>query len=589
MDRKSIIILVACFALLFSWTKLSGPLLNKYFPPVPGPTNSLATATNTVTGSNAVSARSTTAPTLTAAPAVAALPKPSPTEQKLVVTRDEVRYTFSSHLGGIKLIELLGYPETTDYRGKNTNAAPASLNTSAPVPAMSLLGGDVVQGDGVFTLSQPTPTSVRAEKALPNGLVIVKDFQFVTNFQFTTKVHLENRSDKPIALPAQELVFGTATPMDAHDTGMAVGIHHYNGSDDAFVAEQYFANRTLGCFPGTPRNEFLSQGTNVVWSAVQNQFFTMIAQPKGGAPQIISRKVDLPPPSAAEIARDSKVVHQPIGFQTAFLYPATVLEPKQSVERNYEVFAGPKGYSTLARLGDRRDLVMNFGFFGFFAKALLLSMNALYKLGISYGWAIVVITVIIKLVFWPLTQASTRSMKRMQALQPQMNALKEKYKDDPKKMNVKLMEFMKENKVSPLGGCLPMAIQMPVFFGFYTMLQSAIELRGAEFLWNTDLSKPDTLFMIPGINYPFNLFPLLMGATMLWQARMTPPSPGMDPAQAKMMKYMPLIFLVFLYNFSAGLTLYWTVQNLLTIAQMKLTKTAPANAAPVVAPTKKKN
>jgi YidC/Oxa1 family membrane protein insertase len=182
-------------------------------------------------------------------------------------------------------------------------------------------------------------------------------------------------------------------------------------------------------------------------------------------------------------------------------------------------------------------------------------------------------------------------MKRMQALQPQMKAIQEKYKEDPVKMNRKTMEFMKEHKVSPLGGCLPMLLQIPVFFGFYTMIQSAIELRGAGWLWVPDLSKPDTLFMIPGTGFPFNFLPLLMGVTMLWQARLTPPSPGMDPTQQKIMKYMPLMFMVFLYNFSAGLTLYWTVQNLLTILQTKLTKmnAEPATTTPVLtAPQKKR-
>ena len=246
------------------------------------------------------------------------------------------------------------------------------------------------------------------------------------------------------------------------------------------------------------------------------------------------------------------------------------------------------------------------GFFGFCAKPLLLSMNSLHgALSLPYGWAIIVITIIIKIVFWPLTNASTKSMKRMAALQPQMKTLQEKYKGDPKKMNEKLMEFMKEHKVNPMGGCLPMLLQIPVFFGFYTMLQSAIELRGAQFLWACDLSKPDTIFVIPGLGFipffgiaglglPLNPLPLLMGVTMLWQARLTPPSPGMDPVQQKIMKYMPLMFLVFLYNFSAGLTLYWTVQNLLTIAQMKLTKAkdpaapAPKSPAPAGPPKKKK-
>jgi YidC/Oxa1 family membrane protein insertase len=187
-------------------------------------------------------------------------------------------------------------------------------------------------------------------------------------------------------------------------------------------------------------------------------------------------------------------------------------------------------------------------------------------------------------------------MKRMAALQPQMKALQEKYKDDPKKMNQKLMEFMKENRVSPLGSCLPMFLQLPVFIGFYTMLQSAIELRGARFLWACDLSESDTIWTIPGVNFPINPMPLLMGATMLWQARLTPPSPGMDPMQQKIMKYMPLMLMVFFYNYSAGLTLYWAVQNLISITQMKLTrasdekaKQTAASPAPVVRTAPKKH
>jgi YidC/Oxa1 family membrane protein insertase len=232
------------------------------------------------------------------------------------------------------------------------------------------------------------------------------------------------------------------------------------------------------------------------------------------------------------------------------------------------------------------DKIMGFGIFGFISKILLLAMNWLHQaLNLGYGTAIIVITVLLKILFWPLTAASTRSMKRMAALQPQMKALQEKYKDDPTKMNKKLMEFMREHKVSPLGGCMPMMLQMPVFFGFFSMIRSAIELRGAGFLWVADLSKPDTLFVIPSLGIPFNLLPLCMGATMLWQARLTPASPGVDPTQAKIMKYMPLMFMVFLYNYSAGLALYWTVQNLLTVAQTKLTRNIDADLPPGAPPT----
>jgi YidC/Oxa1 family membrane protein insertase len=230
---------------------------------------------------------------------------------------------------------------------------------------------------------------------------------------------------------------------------------------------------------------------------------------------------------------------------------------------------------------------MEFGFFGFFSRLLLLSMNGLNSLGLSYALAIIAITVIIKLLFWPLTQASTRSMKRMQTLQPQMKAIQEKYKDDPTKMNKRMMEFMREHKVSPLGGCLPLLLQIPVFIGFFQMVRTAIELRGATFLWACDLSSPDTVFVIPGLNFNVNPLPLLMGATMFWQARLTPAAPGMDPMQQKIMKYFPLFFLFLLYNYSAGLTLYWTVQNLLSIAQTKLTKThEPAKTAKTAEPAK---
>ena len=142
------------------------------------------------------------------------------------------------------------------------------------------------------------------------------------------------------------------------------------------------------------------------------------------------------------------------------------------------------------------------GFIGGFSRALLLSMNWLHDFfRLPYGWAIVTITLIVKLAFWPLTAAGTRSMKRMQALQPQMKAIADKYKDDPAKKNQKTMEFMKEHKVNPMSGCLPMLIQMPILWGFYRMIMSAIELRGAPFLWIGDLSQPDTLFIIPGLSF----------------------------------------------------------------------------------------
>jgi len=280
------------------------------------------------------------------------------------------------------------------------------------------------------------------------------------------------------------------------------------------------------------------------------------------------------------------------GYQAAMVYPAAVIPARQSVETAFLFYAGPKEYKKLAEIGqamgNNLDLIMDFtGIFGFVSKLLLLGMNILHSGGLTYGLSIIAITIIIKLVFWPLTNASTKSQKRMQALQPQLKALTEKYKDDPAKKNEKTMEFYKQHKVSPLGGCLPTLLQLPVFIGFYYMLRGAIELRGAHFLWAFDLSQPDTIAMIAG--FPVNPLPLIMGATQLWQSHMMPASPGMDPGQQKLMRWMPLMMIALFYKMSAGLTLYWTVSNLLSILQMKLTKTTDDTApSPSPVPVKKK-
>jgi len=600
MDRKSIIILLVSLGLLL----LSQRLIHRYFPPEKiEPSLAQIVDTNQVPplATNPPAARQE--PEITAAPPQPQLVEPAASEELLTLETEQARYVFTSHGGGLKRVELKNYPEVVGRKARRAlETGLATLNNQAPVPAFSLIGDERLQGDGLHRLSQ-TANGVRTEQRLPQGLTIVKDFQLSTNFLLSVSVRIENRSDRNLLLPAVELVMGTATPVNPHDDGLHMGVMWFDGSSASSIAESFFANRTLGCLPGgTPRTTYFAGESNVVWGAVHNRFFTMIAIPPAAepAPRLVSRRVLLPAPTREERAADSKLMAAPFGFQTAFLYPATELTPGAAIERHYDLFAGPREYRTLDRLGSRfgnnLDLIMGFsGFFGFFAKGLLLSMNGLHAIGLSYGLAIIGITIIIKLLFWPLTQVSTRSMKRMQALQPKMKELQEKYKDDPKKMNQKTMEFMKENKINPAAGCLPILIQIPVFIGFYKMLQTAIELRGARFLWAWDLSQPDTIFMLPGLDFPVNPLPLIMGATQLWQARLMPPSPGMDPVQQKMFQYMPLIFIFILYNFSSGLTLYWTVQNLLTIAQMKLTRageTKPTQTkvvAPAAAPTKKKD
>jgi YidC/Oxa1 family membrane protein insertase len=616
MDRTSIIVLVVCFVLLMLWYPL---VVNKIYPPKPVPRGTNA-PTTAVIGTNQVGIMTNPPPVLaetpTNAPRVAL--NTNVAEDLVVVSNENARYTFTSHGGGLKLVELLKYPETVSarrVRQPETNRV-ATLNSFTRVPTLAILDGEAVQGDGVYKLSKMDNGAVRAEKALPNGLTVVKDFQLSSNYLVTATVKLENHSGQSLTIPQQEWVVGTATPMGPRDDGTAVGVIWYNGAKTAgdIGTATYFSSKGFMCMPKVPPLEYRGGESNVYWAAAHNQFFALAVMPPQPAQSIVVRRLDLPRPTGEEAQYVSASGPPPQGYEAALIYPPLTLTNSQTIERQVYIYAGPKEYRTLATIADRLnnnlDQVMSLGFFGFVSKALLLGMNWMHQsLKFSYGWAIVAITTLIKLIFWPLTQASTRSMKRMQALQPEIKKLQEKYKDDPQKLSQKQLEFWRKNKVNPMGGCLPMLLQIPVFFGFLTMIRSAIELRGAPWLWVADLSKPDTLFMIPGLGFipfigvagqglPLNLLPLLMGATMLWQARMTPPSPGMDPTQQAIMKYLPLMFLVGLYNFSAGMTLYWTVNNLWTICQTKLTRTkndpppptgpAPAAKAPVLTPLQKK-
>jgi YidC/Oxa1 family membrane protein insertase len=589
MDRTGIIVVSICAALLVVWFIQTGKQ-----------TAQREQQQAQFAATNKVAAAPAAAPTTTASPtpvAPAYVFDTNAPEHLITITISNAnmgaRYTFTSRGGGLKLVELLKYPETISARWTKTKTASdavASLNTGAAVPVLAVLGDTNLVGDGEFALSQ-TGDVVRAEKLLPDGLRLTKVFQLSSNYLVNASVSLENTSNQPIKLRAQEWVVGTATPMDVDDSYFYIygGAMWFDGAKSVPVRLSYFNPSTTAFifFPRVPKTEYVAGANNVVWVAAGNQFFTLLAMPAQPAEQIFARPLTLPAFSNVEQVPGAS---PPQGVLTALVYPAQTLAANSNVERQIVFYAGPKEYRTLADIGaqfqNHADNVMGFGgFFGFCAKPLLLVMNWLHDVTrLGYGWVIVLITVLLRGIFWPLMAKSTRSMKRMQALAPEVKALKEKYKDDPQKFTQKQMELWKKHKVNPMGGCLPMAIQMPVFIGFYTMLRSAIELRGAHFLWAADLSKPDTLFMIPGVNFPFNLLPLLMGGAMLWQSHLQPPSPGMDQTQAKLMRYLPAIFILFLYNYSSGLALYMTVSTLLGVLQTKLTKNLRDPAAPAANP-----
>jgi YidC/Oxa1 family membrane protein insertase len=291
----------------------------------------------------------------------------------------------------------------------------------------------------------------------------------------------------------------------------------------------------------------------VQWGALSDTYFMGALVPLEDQ-QTASLKLSKPAPELLKLA----LVSSPI-----------TLAPKGEKQIRYAIYFGPRDIQILKPLGLELEKAVNFGFFDIIANPLLWVLRFFNGFFNNYGWSIILLTVLIKILFWPLTDKSYKSMKDMQKLQPKIAKIREKYKDNKEKLNQETMALYKTYKVNPLGGCLPMVIQIPVFFALYSALGYAIELRHAPFfLWINDLSAPDRLpigVIIPYVGNGIPVLTLLMGASMFIQQKMTPTTG--DPTQAKMMLFLPVIFTFMFLNFASGLVLYWLVNNVLSIGQ----------------------
>jgi YidC/Oxa1 family membrane protein insertase len=350
------------------------------------------------------------------------------------------------------------------------------------------------------------------------------------------------------------------------------GVHHW-GRDLYKLFKQVPAETAQ--FTSTP--EMLAKVAPTVpqsaaWIAAKNKFFVQILTPGTTA-----NGFDLTVRRAGEGKKSA-----PVEVSAALQFDSELIAEKETFTRTVRAYIGPKDYSFLKTQGMDQVEVMEFKSTGFWKfmnpimypikTGLLWGLNALYKVVRNYGVAIMLLTIIVRVIFWPITHKGTESMRKMQALQPQMKEIKEKFKDNPQRMQQETMKFYKENKVNPMGGCLPMFVQIPVFIALFVVLRSAIELRFSKFLWISDLSEPENLFagMIPIVG-SLNILPLLMSATMILQQKMTPTAG--DPQQQKMMAVMmPIMMLFFFYTMPSGLVLYWTTSNLIMIIQMMIKK-----------------
>jgi len=343
---------------------------------------------------------------------------------------------------------------------------------------------------------------------------------------------VENRSSTPLAL-GTNLTLADSFPVDGEGS-------QYTFEGPALLNGKHLEEFKLSKIkkPGAYR-EFSG---DIKWFGFEDKYFLKAVIIK-----------DVPQTTVTIRRTDEKSVSQ-----TCTL-PGVNIMPGYSQTQELALFVGPKVLGVLKASGNELNKALDFGFFDIIAKPLLISLNWIEKYVGSYGWAIIILTFIIKILLYPLTLKSFKSMKELQKVQPLMKEIQQKYKDDKQKLNQALMKLYQEHKINPMGGCLPMLLQIPILFALYKVFLASIELRHTPFhIWGTwlpDLSAKD----------PYYITPILMGLSWFVQQKMTP-APG-DPMQQKIMMFMPIVFTIMFLNFPSGLVIYWLVSNILSILQ----------------------
>ncbi len=474
---------------------------------------------------------------------------PNRPARDIIVDTDLYRAVITENGGAIKSFILKDYKES---RKKDSAGVQLVKTTEQEGFPLTFSWGGVAATNTFYTadsdkvlFSGSNPTSTLTMKGVSDsGLELERSYRFNRDtYLLELVVRVKNVSANP--LQGSALLHLVNIPFEEETTGSMIAL--FSGPAVFMDGERSeFKSKDL---IGTPKTV---QGS-VDWAAYDSTYFMcgILPQNEGGT-SVTMQQTDL-------------LVTMQVGTAP------DVLLPGQEKSYTYHAYFGPKKLSLLEKTGYNLDKAVNFGWFDVMAKPTLWLLNFFHTYVKNYGIAIILVTIAFKLAFWPIAQKGLKSMKNMQKLQPKMVKLKEKYKGDPAMMNKEVMNLYKTYKVNPLGGCLPMVLQIPVFFALYKVLLMCIELRHAPFmLWIGDLSAPDRLMI--GIDIPYlggiPVLTLLMGASMFLQQKMTPTTA--DPTQAKIMLFLPVIFTFMFLNFASGLVLYWFINNMLAILQQYL-------------------
>jgi len=575
MDKKNTIIgvllLAAAFGTFFIGQKLSPPSQ-------PQPARELSTTSSAPSQASSVSYTSPRDATFAAV-------KGAVSEAKTyALSNDFIEARFTNYGGAISEVALRKHLED------KARQDPYVLNKLHVAPMLAFTDLPGLDHNTGYDLVSKTDHEIVFRTVFENRVEVLRRYSVVAGsgstkedpYQIRYETVFRNLTDQTVQLPRALLSVGTSAPLNAADTGMYLSSSYNNGKSAETIKRSSLEGGGLMSYVGIgSRNPipFIETNTSLAWASVENQFFVTLLTPDQPGSGLVTRRVELP-------AFVGSSVHA-VGLTSNARFDVPALAPKAEARIGGQLYTGPKEYKRLSNsdiFSHDQDSVMSFGFFSFFSKILLTLMSWIHGIGPSWGWAIVLTTLLLKIVFLPLTLSASKSAKRMQKIQPEMQAVREKYKDNPAKLQQETMELFKKHKVNPMGGCLPILVTIPFFIGFFSMLQCTSELRFEEFLWATDLSAPDTVAHLFG--FPINIMPVLMGATMVIQMHLTP-QPTVDNAQAKMFKFMPYIFAIFCYGFSCALSLYSTVNGIFTILQQVIINRMKDKEgdAPVVEPS----
>ena len=545
-----------CFVLAIGWLFYS----NRHWP-APRP----AAAPAAVAPS---SAAAQPAPVLAAAPAQAATATPPAPEQTAVLENANFRVVFTSHGGGIARVEMKQHTVEKDAVPVVLNAGP---HDAPELPIFDLGGWE----EGPFASYEQAADAdhVTYTRVLADGVRIARTYTLTGAYGVTLVQTVTNPGKAAVVLPAYRLQIGSVAPLYLNDTAATLAANWESGDGKSLghiVSTEFPAsNGFLGFNARAARAAIASPVGPMRWAAVKNRFFTLVLTPPADSP--IGSVVAEPTGIAGALGTGGssngkgRVASPNMGIGAAALFPSLTLDAGQSRSETFSLYAGPKEHSTLAALGQGQEKIMDFGIWSWVAVPLTAVMQWMHQYIPNYGWVIVLLTLALKLIFWPLQSASNRSMKKMQALAPKTKEIQEKYKEDPQRLQVETMKLYRDYGVNPVGGCLPMLIQIPIFFGFYSMLQSAGQFQHQSWLWVHDLVQPDTVGYLPFFHIAINPLPLISACTQYALMKLTPQ--GSNNPQMKILQWMPFLMLVVLYQFAAALSLYWTVNNLVSVVQ----------------------